>query len=77
MPTVMKSAFKENKKKWGRFHAWELHQKTRASVGTTFRLIGSWVDFFLSKHPHPFPKFPNVHGIQKMHRSLSCLSKTE
>ena len=73
----MKNIFEESKKKWGRFHAWELHQKTRPDVEKTFKLIGGWVDFFLSKYPPKHYQFPDARGIQKMHKRLSCLSKVE
>ena len=69
----MKSIFRESKKKWNRFHAWESRQKIRADGGKTFGLIGEWVDFFLLRHSHSSQK-PDTRGIQKMHERLSCLS---
>jgi hypothetical protein len=70
---VKKRALLSKKKNLSRFEVWEKDQSGFKNPKESLRLIGEWVDFFLSRHPRR-RQIPDVRGIQIMLRRLSVLS---
>ncbi len=73
---MVRDGYVKRRKSWERFKDWEVRQKVTRSHQETIKLIGAWVDFFLSKHPKRFQR-PTVDGIKRMRQNLSHLSHTE
>lgn len=74
---MTKATLRKRNQVWRQFKKWETQQQeSPMNRQKQLKLIGEWVDFFLSKHPIHSDR-PNVLGIKKMHRSLSHLSHTK
>lgn len=68
----MKDDLRQRQAQWRRFHDWEADHPGKIESSSALKLIGEWVDFYLSRHTLP-PDLPDGRGIRKMHQAFSRL----